>query len=332
MKELKDMNLEELLEYDKNHYVPYMELFISNKDILNLHKCNKEFDMKKFLFLKLKYFHINKIPLKYYSDYVEYRKSLPINKEIDRIYNSLLDDLVKLINSLNIEKDPLTITLLFNLIVIPRGYLSYGDNFSIVKDNNLEEFTSNYGVYSSFGMAIFCGYGCCRHMVSFMADLFDKLGIKCDRISCLTENINNYNMEDINFSCNHAVLGYINKDKYHIIDPTRSLYFIEKYDNYYFSPDSLEIIIPDFSVTLLQEKYSFNLDMEYKTNDEKDLSFALVNVSKIIKDKSFSDTFINFKNDHIELYEKLAYLVPLEFGRNEEKEDQKLKIFKQNQN
>ena len=133
MKDVKDiekMNLDELLEFENKTFIfsktdiNRLLIFLPIVIFLNKHISNVTFNIPSLSNI------IN-------QNYDNYRNNSPIRKELIRLYNILLNDLVLEINKLSINNDPVCISMLIGDYLIPKGILSYIDNFFYYFIHNL---------------------------------------------------------------------------------------------------------------------------------------------------------------------------------------------------
>lgn len=358
MKKLENMTIEEIIEFDKKQPVLSRIQF----------EINKKQNILTYLFLpnilslsininnliiypsiiNLYAFSISGIAtafsikpitnsLKYKKNliksetYEEYREKLPIRTEIERLYNKLLDDLIKEIDESKIDKDPLSIAILVGDYLIPSGLLSYTKKFHIITKTweDISFIDCSFYPYPSTkeGLYVTAGYGCCRHINSLISDLFTKKGIISDKLVAITDTKEDIELKinQFNFDNNHVVVGYIYENKYHIIDGFNNSYSIIKdKDYYYYQEIPGKVIIPDLSNTVFSNEINYSPDIEYSFFDIKEVEEKEKKIGNLLIEGELK-RFIDFKINHFELLERLAYLIPLELERTKEKEKQKVK-------
>lgn len=264
MTRLEDINLEQLLEFEKKNKVLS---FYDFQHTINFKK-NKLLD-RFYHFTKGKYSDV--IITSLCNDYDKYRKSLSIYKTIYTLYNQLLDDLVVEIMNSSIEKDPLSLSILLGNYLIPLGFLSYTPIFHCTSSEKLFSEDEGYAYLGYIeGGFIFAGYGCCRHVVSFASDVLHKIRVPNDKITCITatkEEILSNILE--NSSPNHAIMGYEMGGKYYLADIINKRYYLP-IKKEYVENDLQEIIILDYTKTyLLQPTLYWNPNLEYATVTEE---------------------------------------------------------------
>lgn len=353
MKKLKNMSLDEVIQFDQEHRVlsrqEIKQIIIKNQlEIISKPSQLPKVKIAKKLKLNPNIIATiatgNKISLS--TIYIEnkqtpslseiyemYRESLPVLNELKQLYNKLLEELLKEIEMSEFDKDPLTLCLLVGLYLIPNGLLSYTNKFhditatSIKKEltsRNVDFFTKRNAKME--GIYTIAGYGCCSNVNSFMADLLRLKGISCDKIQCIlkqsAEEIQTIE-ENFDYRNNHLVIGYIEKDTYHIIDIYNYHYSYIMDNNFFYNGNSY--IIPDFSDPLLQEEsFFYHPNIPYVSYTNKEIEERLIKIRKLINEKEHK-RFLQFKEKHLELYKRIAYLIPIELERTIEKEKQKLK-------
>lgn len=310
MKRLENMSLEELIEFDNKHKVLSFEDARALK-ILNIIARKNKYSRK---------------------DYDMYREKLPIRIELERLYDELLYDLLCEIEESSFDKDPLTLCILVGSCLIPNGLLSYTQNFhSITSVDQVKQvfnedpdfYTRRYAEIG--GIYTIAGFGCCRHVNSFVSDLLRKKGINSDKITCLRTNTELELMERQG-STNHVITGYIDNDKYHMVDCYNKIYTYQKQGDFYYNKSNY--VIPDFSYPLLQQyPFYYNPNIAYESFDSKEIEERVSKIQFLFNEKEYQ-RFLKFKQEHFELYKKIAYLIPIELERTEEKEKQKLKRMK----
>lgn len=308
MKQPENMSLEELLELDNQ--IKVLTLL--------------EFNMEKLYLESMKY-----------KSYDSYRNSLPINKELKRLYNIILENLAKKIKNLNMDKEPLDIAILVSYFLLPLGCLSYTNKFHNIEKNVYSDiadyFDNNFSTLQ--GLYVIAGYGSCRHVNSFIVDLFMKLGIKADKISCYSTLINNPNkinneLLENNFEPNHLIVGYIHNNKYHLIDPYNKVYSLGNnescYSHLYLEHNIYNCIVPNFSISLFQKELYWNPNIAYQSHNIDNINERINKIFEILHDGE-KNNFTRFKITNFETIKKIAFLTPIELERTKEKEKHKQK-------
>lgn len=319
MLNLKDINLGSLVECEKkNKVLSYMEF----QETINYKKSQflaNIYHFKKDILIDIKTTLDN--------DYNKYRKCLPIYKIIYLLYNQLLDDLVLEVMNSSIEKDPLTLLILLGNYLIPFGFLSYTSSFHCTDSEKLFK-NNNYEYdYSSYieGSYVLSGYGCCRHVASFASDFLTQMGIPNDIITCITakeEQIIN-NMIEHTFP-NHAIIGCKINSKYYLVDIFNQVYPLEIKGEYIETNLQCKIVLDYTNTNLFQPTLHWDPNLEYATFCKEEVKEKDFKVAIALRQEE-TERFNKFKQEHFDLYQKLAYLVPLELERTMEKENQKVK-------
>lgn len=315
---LENISLEQLLEFENKNKV------------LSFSEFHNTMNYKKSQLIAIIYhFTDDKLinPKKLLeNDYNKYRKSLSIYKAIYILYHQILDDLVLEIMSSSIEKDPLSLSILLGNYLIPFGFLSYTPNFHPTNSKKLFSIDEEYQ-YNSYidGAYILAGYGCCRHVISFISDFFNKIDIPNDKITCIVakkEEIMNNMLEQT--SPNHAIIGYGMDYKYYLADIFNQIYHLEIKEEYIENDLKRKIVLDYTNTNLFQPTLYWNPNLEYATFTKEEIKEKDFKV-RVALWQGETERFGKFKQEHFELYQKLAYLVPLELERTTEKENQKIK-------
>ena len=362
MKKLEEMSLEELLEYDANHYVLTRKEFLNVKiytitsSVMNLPTVMVPVFIHNLLF-NLNIFNIlstgliatnsiiainnmiHSIQNQYFSKiYDTYRKNLSLRKELMRLYNTLLEDLVEEIKKSTIDKDQLTVAILVGQYLIPKGIVTYTKSFHRILTVKEWKIISSYDSNLSNnqenrqGIYIPMGYGCCRHYNSFISDILTKMNLKNEVLSCLICNSEEFNQrkKEVNYNANHVIIGYQKDNRYHLIDPYNNCYSFVKEKDYFYDMDKDVVLIPDFTETELwnQKNCIYHPDIPYQHFDKQKIIKIANKIENCLFLESERNHFIEFKMEHLELLKKIAYLVPLELERTAEKEKQKRKEYR----
>ncbi len=359
MKKLEEMTLEELLEYDTNHYVLTRKEFLTIKiyattsSVMNLSTImvpvfihNLLFNPNIFNILSTGLITTNSIIAinntihsiqnQYFSkNYDTYRKNLSLRKELMRLYNTLLEDLVEEIKKSTIDKDPLTAAILVSRYLIPSGIVTYTKNFHRILTVEEWDIISNCDTSVSDdqknrqGIYIPMGYGCCRHYNSFISDIFTKMDLESEVLPCLFCDSKDFNQREKNFNYdpNHLVIGYQKDNHYHLIDPYNNYYSFVKGKDFFYDMDNDAILIPDLTKARLlnQKDCIYHSDISYQHFDKQKIIRIANKIGNSLLLESERQRFIKFKIEHLELLKKIAYLAPLELERTTEKEKQKKK-------
>lgn len=316
--ELEDISLEQLLELENIvRVLSYSEFYLT--------KNNIKYQLLALLVYLTKDKFLNpSIILN--NDYNIYRKNLPIYKKIETLYHKLLDDLVLEIMSSSVKKDPLSLSILLGNYLIPSGLLSYTNTFYPTNSKSLFSCENQYEYNTHInGAYIVAGYGCCRHITSFVSDVFHKMKITNDKITCIHAK-----KEEIFFNvpeqlkANHLILGYEANQKYYLADIFNQIYYLPINDKY-IETGCIEKIILDYTKTnLFQSILNWNPNLKYATYTQEEINERKYKIAMALHLGEFK-RFERFKQEHFELYQKLAYLVPLELERTRKKENQKIK-------
>lgn len=318
MKELKNKDLEELLEIEnQNKVLSYVDFYFQKNNI-KLELLSLIFYLTQDRFINPKIIFNN--------EYKKYRESLPIYQIVTNLYHKLLEDLALEIIDSSVEKDPLSLSILLSSYLIPLGLLSYTNRFYHTNSNSLFTKSRAYDYISYIdGAQILTGYGCCRHVTSFISQLLHKMEISTDIITCaqIPEKEILFHMLE-NLSLNHVIMGYEKNDKYYLMDVYNLIYNLSC-KQYYIETGLKYKCVLDYTETkLFQPKLNWNPNLEYDTHTEKEIKEAK-NKIVIALNNGELHRFIEFKQRHFDVYQKLAYLTPLELERTIKKEAQKIK-------
>lgn len=315
--ELENMSLEELLEFENNHKVLSYEEFHYTKNYRKIMLIDLIYPAGK------KLIDINKLLT---EDYNKYRKSLTIYQVINMLYDKILEDLILEIKNSSIEKEPLSLSILLAEYLIPHGLVSYTHSFHETNSQNLFSGDGNYN-YECYaqGMYVLAGYGCCRHVTSFISNIFHKMKIPNDVITCMEatkEEIFFHMLEHL--TATHAILGYEMDGKYYLSDIFNRIYNLSIKKKYIENNHLFKLVLDYTQTNLLQPNLYWNPNLEYATVTEKELKEKRNKVAISFQKKEW-DRFQKFKENHYDMIQKIAYLTPIEFERTEEKENQKRK-------
>lgn len=300
--EKTDINLQQLLEYDKENKV-----------------------LSKSEFKKLKNF-LNSIK---FRNYENYRSNLPIHKELKKTYEKFLSDLLNEINLSTIDNDPLSIIILVAYYLIPNGILSITKKFHLI-DSGIYKIDYDYRSYVTkdlLGTYIASGYGSCRHFNSFISDLIKIKGLKSDKITCIFGNINDYNETKKNLIYthnNHVISGFIYQNNYYLIDALWNKYNLIETEEYFYNDSNFYIL--DFLYNDIQKDLNWNPYIPYKTFGENEIIEKRNKIYTILKNGEFK-RFEKFKINHLKDLYKIHTLSLLEIERTTLKENQKAKKY-----
>jgi len=155
------------------------------------------------------------------------------------------------------------------------------------------------------------------------------MGVKCDKLTCIYGDVNllDKRINDVDFNPNHLIAGYISDNKYHLIDTYNSKYSYTECDNYYLDSYSHYGIIPFFEKNLYQKELNWNTNIEIDLSNEDEINKKRNYVFRYFFEE-WMDIFYKFKKDHLDIYEKIAFLAPIDLNRTSEKEYEKLKRLK----
>ena len=313
---MENLNLEQLLEIENQtmilSYIDFIETCKSNLTIFQLlHLLNNTKDGKDPL---------GKL-------YTEYRIHGLIYQTVDGLYSSLLDDLVAVIDDTKIEKDPLSLSILIGDYLIPVGLLSYTTTFHCTGSMKLFSTSEDYYFhhYGDEGKYVFCGYGCCRHIISFVSDIFNRMGIINDKVICYSlevENIIPSLKKEIN--PDHVILGYILNNQYYLTDINNHIYNLSV-ESEYVEKRKKEKLVLDYTMTnIFQDSFHWSFDIPYGFFTEEEVMESRKNLELCLSAGDYQK-FLDFKKDHLDAITKIAYLLPIELNRNNEKEQSKQK-------
>ena len=362
MQKLSNMSLEKMLEYYKNKKILSKTEFritnitniiatigianipiykvnqlIINSNLSNTLATSIAISLASFTGINI----INNIakgkPIKIYKNYNTYYESQELYKEIEKLYNEILNDLVAKLNTFPINKDPLTISLLLNYL-INHGILSYTKKYHRIRSSkewkNIRKCDVDYlkEKHELEGLYIIAGYGCCRHLNSIIADVLEKMDIKSDKICCLmnTEENINKNIEKYNFKCNHVIIGYIDNNQYHMIDPYNDYYCIYPDENFYSCEKEKTKYIPILTYSMLQSKSVNHTDLQYVYPNINEINEKRKKVIAFFKDQNIIRELVQFKNEHMTSYMRIAYLMPIVLEAHNTNEYQKIKEYRIN--
>jgi len=341
MKENNFKNLNELIEFDKKNRIlssaefklnKYSTLVLSGFIPFSIYSLANKPDFISFIlnsaFLVSNAYSLYSLK-KLSLDYEKYRSNIPTYIELKNTYDKLLEDLLNEIELSSIDNDPLSIALLTSQYLIPNGLLSITKYFHIITSNEVYKIEYDYLAdcdIQLLGTYVTNGYGCCRHINSFISDLLSKKGIKCDKVPCIFESLDNYdNIENGNYASNHLITGFIHNDYYYLVDPFNSRYNLIKNKNY-FSSDSSNFYILNFTNVAYQKNLNWKHNLEYKnfSNSEVNEKFEKI---KYAINKGEALRFTNFYIKHIKEIEKIHKLSLIEIERTYETECQKTKKY-----
>jgi len=263
------------------------------------------------------------------DDYQNYRTNLPIYIILNEAYNIFLEDLVTEINHSSIEKDVLSIAILIGDFLIPKGLLGYTKKFHNTDSDRFftivnTDFHLRYNEIE--GLYILAGYGCCRHINSFISDVIKKYGLESDKIECIQDTPEEIKkrIQNNNFDTNHLLTGYIINNQYHLIDCYNHIYSLQKTDEFYECERPKKIILDLSQNSWFQKKLYWKPNIEYYSNTKAEITKRQKQIERLLNNGELK-RFIKFKQNHFELIKKIAYLAPLELERTEDKEKMKVK-------
>ncbi len=310
---MKSLSLEQLLEIENQTVIlPYTDFAAICKSNLSIFQF-----MHLLIDAKYRQDPLNKL-------YKEYRTHGLIYQTIEELYLSLLDDLIAVINRTAVEKDPLSLSILLGDYLIPSGLLSYSTKFHYIDSRKLVCMDDDYIFFhSNYGKLIFCGYGVCRHIVSFVSDILNRMGIINDKIPCHSLEVENIVPSLMrNANPNHLILGYPYKNHYYLADITNHIYNLS-IENEYIEKGWKEKLVLNYTKTyLFQESLSWSLDIPYGSFSKEEVMKRKKKVELCLL-AGDREKFIEFKRNHLDMLEKIAYLLPIEMNRNIEKEQEK---------
>ncbi len=252
--------------------------------------------------------------------YCNYRKNLPIYQETEYLYNCLLEEILESIDTLFPNKSPLFIAKLTSHLIL-EGYLSYTKKFHRYNPKCMDSFS-----FAHLGYYIPAGYGVCKNFNSFIGDVLAKKGIPSYKIGCCIGKESDDIEKIRNTRATHFVTGLIQNKKFYLIDPYNNFYSWEKKGNVFLDSYHWNAIMPWFDKSLigfLQEEEYRNLFPLSCSYDEEEVELYNREIEEFMSHGG-KDIFKEFKDCHSGLLEKLAFLVPLEFERTLEKENQKV--------
>lgn len=343
MKENNFKDLNELIEFDKkNRLLSNMEFNLNKYSALvssafipfSIYLLVNQHD---FIYLILSTAALlsstsSLISLKKFKslNYDDYRSNTPIYIELEKTYNKLLEDLLNEIELSTIDDDPLSIILLVANCLIPSGFLSVTKRFHPLTSNDIYKIDHNFLSDCDirlFGTYIASGYGCCRHINSFISDLLSKKGLKSDKVACIFNSLNNYGnlKENVDYIPNHLITGFIFDEQYYLVDAFNLRYNIKKEENYFTSQDNAYYIL-NFTNTAYQKEINWNLNIEYKNFSDEEINEKTKKIKTAIANGEGS-RFLDFYYKHVEEINKIHKLSLLEIERTSETEHQKTKKY-----
>lgn len=162
-------------------------------------------------------------------------------------------------------------------------------------------------------------------MVSFVSDFLHKLEVPNDKITCITamrkEILSNILKDSFP---NHAIMGYVMNNKYYLTDILEQIYYLPIEEEYVETGLQPKIVLDYTNTHLLQPTLYWNPNLEYATAKEDVINEKKYKIAMALHLEE-SQRFERFKQEHFEIYQKLAYLIPLELERTTEKENEKRK-------
>lgn len=306
MDNLKNLTIQELIEYDKVHFVKTINIL---ELILSPIKTgiNSRFNPYDF-------------------EYNEYRNNLPIKKELDRSYNELLEKILIELDRLSLNQDAITITITLSEFLIPHAYLSLSNSFDKQNHNKIP-----LSIYLNFidntfnnGYFITTGKGVCRHVNSFICDILNKNGIETYLVGGTLQNPKNKRLK---LKVNHAIIATIENEKYSLIDGYNNTYVISEGKDYFFNTgNSFYKLIPDFTIDenyMHSYKRLFYLLPYQEIINRDELNDRIRDIYKIMLSRGYHQ-FERFKQENLALYQRINTLTELEYNRTLLKELPKL--------
>lgn len=112
--------------------------------------------------------------------------------------------------------------------------------------------------------------------------------------------------------------------KYYLADIFNQIYHLEIKEEYIENDLKRKIVLDYTNTNLFQPTLYWNPNLEYATFTKEEIKEKDFKV-RVALWQGETERFGKFKQEHFELYQKLAYLVPLELERTTEKENQKIK-------
>lgn len=300
MDNLKNLTIQELIEYDKVHFV---RPFIPPESNTNIYLWNS-----------------------YEYKYSEYRNSLPIKLELERSYNELLEKILIELENLSLSQDAITIIITLSKFLIPNAYFSVGNFFQKnFRNSNLQFLYLNFTDTPFFeGHYITNGQGVCRHVNSFICDILNQKGTETYLVG---GEILNPKTQKEKYRINHTVIATVEKNKYHLIDGYNQTYAISEGKEYFFDVNNIYYaFIPHFTIGeyyLYSYKEPFYLLPYQEIIHPNELSDRIRDIYKIMLVRGYHQ-FNRFKEENLELYKRINTLTELEDNRTLFKELPKL--------
>lgn len=262
--------------------------------------------------------------------YTTYRVHGFIYQVIDELYQKVLEDLIDVIVDTKIETDPLSLSVLMSDHLIPFGVLSYSKRFHSTSSSKLFA-CSNVDIFyhldekKNYGKVVFCGFGCCRHVASLVGDLFEKMGIVVDRVPCFSLKQEEIPSALLEQNVNHLILGYLWNHQYYLVDIMNQHYALSAEEEYIETRDDDKLVLDYSSPLWFQDFFHHTFDMDINSFSMEEVLECKRKVVECLNHGAL-EKFQQFKKDHFDIYEKLAYLVPIEMNRSTWKENQKRKV------
>lgn len=303
VEKLSNLTIQELIEYDKVHFVKPWIAYIKQDLNNNLKKLCGPIDWK----------------------YCEYRNNLPIKQELTRSYHELLDKILTELDTLSLNSDTITPVITLSNFLIPNAYLSRGDTFQKSFDdgfNNVLYFYSDL-VFCD-GYYIINGNGVCRHVNNFICDILKYKGIETYLVG---GEIWNLKTSKEKYKINHTVIATAEKHQYHLIDGFNQSYSILEGNEYFYDNDKVDYaFVPHFIIKehyLHSYKNPFYLLPYQEIISPNEQEERIKDIYKIMLSTGYQ-RFNQFKQNNLELYERINNLTNIEFNRTLCKELKKI--------